>query len=322
VPFGPTNAPPEVPAIEYDFRENASPAERERYDQAVAKHAEALAAYRDRYQFVIAPGIDIGIVFTLAVGSLAVYGVILGGWASNNKYSFLGALRQSAQIISYEIPMGLAIVGVVLYSGSLNLERIIQHQTEQGWNLIFQPLAFLIFLTSVFAECNRLPFDLSEAEQELVGGYHTEYSGMKFALFFLGEYTHMITTSLLLTTLFWGGWYLPGISGPTSGIAIKLIVFMAKVFMFIVLYMLVRWTIPRFRFDQLMGLAWKVLIPLSIANLVCVTVVRELQWTPWLLSLLSLVILATAGILAAKFPSPSRRTGLRAAIVQPEPLLR
>jgi len=151
-----------------------------------------------------------------------------------------------------------------------------------------------------------LPFDLSEAEQELVGGYHTEYSGMKFALFFLGEYTHMITTSLLLTSVFLGGWYFPGIAGPASGIAIKLIVFMAKVLFFIVLYMLVRWTIPRFRFDQLMGLAWKVLIPLAIANLVCVLVVREQRWTPWLLPLLSLILLVGAGFFAARLPPPPR----------------
>jgi NADH-quinone oxidoreductase subunit H len=316
VPFGPTTPPPKVPAILYEFRENPTEAERQQYE----KYQRDLAEYREQYQFVIAPGIDIGILFTFAVGSLAVYGVILGGWASNNKYSFLGGLRQSAQIISYEIPMGLSIVGVVLYSGSLNLERIIHYQAEHGWNLVFQPLAFIIFLTSVFAECNRLPFDLSEAEQELVGGYHTEYSGMKFALFFLGEYMHMITTSLMLATVFWGGWYFPGISGPESGIAIKLIVFLAKVLVFILVYMVVRWTIPRFRFDQLMGMAWKVLIPLSIANLVCVLVVRELtppgvQWTPWLLPLLSLALLVGAGFLAVKLPPPPQRRRSEAADV-------
>ncbi|MBY0525798.1 MAG: NADH-quinone oxidoreductase subunit NuoH [Gemmataceae bacterium] len=260
------------------------------------------------YQFVIAPGTDIGILFTFAVGSLAVYGIILGGWASNNKYSFLGALRSSAQLISYEIPMGLSVVGVVLYAGSLNLERIVQQQVEGGWNVVFQPLAFLLFLTAVFAECNRLPFDLPEAEQELVGGYHTEYSAMKFALFFLGEYMHMITTSLMLTVVFWGGWYFPGISTPTSHVAVKFIVFIAKVVAFIVFYMLIRWTIPRFRFDQLMSMAWKVLIPLAIANLVCVMVVREFELSHWLLPPLSIALIVGAGVVSFRWPAaPQRR---------------
>jgi NADH-quinone oxidoreductase subunit H len=318
VPFGPTTALPEPPVPLASLPENPTPAEqaqyvkaRDAYERQLKEYDKQLAEYQKHYQFVIAPGLDIGILFTFAVGSLAVYGVILGGWSSNNKYSFLGGLRQSAQIISYEVPMGLAIVGVLLYSGSLNLERIIQHQAAHGWNLLFQPLAFLLFLISVFAECNRLPFDLSEAEQELVGGYHTEYSGMKFALFFLGEYAHMITTSLLLTTVFLGGWYLPGISEPSSGIAIKLIVFLTKLLLFILIYMAVRWTIPRFRFDQLMGLAWKVLIPLGVANLVCVMIVRELRLTPWILTLTSLAILIVAGSVALRMPPPTKRVAVR-----------
>src|SRR5262245_59378700 len=169
-------------------------------------------AFRESYQFMIAPGIDIGILFVFAVSSLAVYGIILGGWASNNKYSLLGALRSSAQIISYEIPLGLSILGVVIMTHSLNLERIIWRQAEAGllgWNIWFQPLAFLLFMVSSFAECNRLPFDLPESEQELIGGYHTEYNAFKLAFFFLGEYTHMITTSFLMVILFFGGWHLP-----------------------------------------------------------------------------------------------------------------
>ena len=167
--------------------------------------------------FVIAKNIDIGILFIFAVSSLAVYGIILGGWASNNKYSLLGGLRSSAQIISYEIPLGLSILGVVLITGSLNLERIIWHQASRhGWNIFFQPLAFLLFMISAFAECNRLPFDLPETEQELVGGYHTEYNAMKLAFFFLGEYTHMVTTSFLMVILFFGGWHFPFIAEPTS----------------------------------------------------------------------------------------------------------
>jgi NADH-quinone oxidoreductase subunit H len=270
------------------------------------------------YQFVIAPGVDIGILFTFAVGTLAVYGVILGGWSSNNKYSFLGGLRSSAQIISYEIPMGLAIIGVLLYSGSLNLERIIAQQVEAGyWNLFTQPLAFLVFLIAVFAETNRLPFDLPEAEQELVGGYHTEYSAMKFALFLFGEYTHMVSTSFLFVALFFGGWHFPWIAEPGSFWLWKLIVFAVKMFVIIMVFMLVRWTIPRFRFDQLMGIAWKVLIPLSLVNVLVIMVVKQLAimygWSNWvvapLLFGLSVVLIAGAGALALRRTSPPVATG-------------
>src|SRR5205823_6466333 len=161
-------------------------------------------------------------------------------------------------------------------------------------------------LVSVFAECNRLPFDLPEAEQELVGGYHTEYSALKFALFFLGEYSHMVTTSFLLAILFFGGWHFPGIATPESGPVIKVIVLAAKMACFILLYMVVRWTLPRFRFDQLMGLAWRVLIPLALINLVCVMLVRQLNWSPWLLFPVSIAVLIGAGA-ATVWPSPSRR---------------
>ena len=255
--------------------------------------------YSSTYQFVIAPGIDIGIVFIFAATSLAVYAIILGGWSANNKYSFIGGLRSSAQFISYEIPMGISILGVVLITGSLNLERIIWHQTGPGaWNIFYQPLAFIIFLLASLAECNRLPFDLPECEQELVGGYHTEYSALKFALFFLGEYTHLITISFLNVILFFGGWHLPWIAGPESGWFIKLVVFAGKVTFFIVFFMIVRWTLPRFRFDQLMALAWKVLIPLALANLVCVMVVKQLRITLWILLPISLGLLVGSAWLA------------------------
>jgi NADH-quinone oxidoreductase subunit H len=270
------------------------------------------------YQFVIAPRVDIGIVFVFAVGSLAVYAIILGGWSSNSKYSFLGALRSSAQIVSYEIPLGMSVLGVVLLTGSLNLEQIIQRQTAGilSWNIWYQPLAFLLFLTSVFAECNRLPFDLPEAEQELIGGYHTEYSAMKFALFFLGEYAHMITTSFLVVILFLGGWHFPGVESEGPGVTVlKVLIFWAKMGVFILFSMWVRWTIPRFRFDQLMGLAWKVLIPLALANLVAVMAVQQLivveGWDPrwrWLLLPVSLLILVGAGVIAGYWPTlPARR---------------
>src|SRR4051795_13346261 len=197
-------------------------------------------------RFIIAPNVDIGLVFIFAVGSLAVYGVILGGWASNNKYSALGSLRASAQVVSYEIPLGMSVLGVVLMSGTLNLETILSQQAQGGithWNIWYQPLAALIFYVSSLAESNRLPFDLSECEQELVGGYHTEYSAMKFALFFLGEYTHVITTSFLTVILFFGAWHLPFIATPDSTYAgawlVKVLVILLKVFSVIVFIMLI-----------------------------------------------------------------------------------
>jgi NADH-quinone oxidoreductase subunit H len=256
-------------------------------------------------RFIIAPNVDVGIVFIFAVTSLAVYGVILGGWASNNKYSALGSLRASAQVISYEIPLGMSVLGVALLSGTLNLERIVQVQAEGGllgWNVWTQPLAWLIFFTSALAESNRLPFDLSECEQELVGGYHTEYSSMKFALFFLGEYTHVITTSFLTAILFFGGWHFPLIATPESAYTgawlVKVLVLLAKVFSVIVLIMLIRWTIPRFRFDQLMNLTWKALIPLSLANMLAVMTVRQFGWNHYWLGPISVGLFCLAGVIA------------------------
>jgi NADH-quinone oxidoreductase subunit H len=273
VPFGASEPAPLPPA----------PLSAHATDKQMIKHhddeevfKEKAEKYKQSYQFMIAPNVDIGILFVFAVTSLAVYGIILGGWASNNKYSMLGGLRSSAQIISYEIPLGLSILGVVLITGSLNLERIIGQQAAGGpWNIFFQPLAFLLFMISSFAECNRLPFDLPESEQELIGGYHTEYNAFKLAFFFLGEYTHMITTSFLMVILFFGGWHLPWLSEPGSHWLIKLIVFALKVTIMILFYMLVRWTLPRFRFDQLMGLAWRVLIPLALINLLLVMCAKE-----------------------------------------------
>jgi NADH-quinone oxidoreductase subunit H len=273
---------------------------------------ERLQAYNDSIQFVIAPHLNVGIVFVFAVSSLAVYAIVLGGWSSNNKYSFLGSLRSSAQLISYEIPLGMAVLGVMLLAGSLNLERIIDDQCGHGWNFLWQPLACLLFMISVFAECNRLPFDLPEAEQELVGGYHTEYSAMKFALFFLGEYTHMITTSFLVVTLFFGGWNLPWVAPATESagyldMVLKVIVIGVKMILFIVFYMLIRWTVPRFRFDQLMGLAWKVMMPLALVNFLFVMVIKYLNldqsWLgrAWLLPP-SLILLVGAAWLAVAVP--------------------
>jgi NADH-quinone oxidoreductase subunit H len=233
-----------------------------------------------RVDFQIAPYIDIGIVYVFAIGSLAVYGVILAGWASNNKYSFLGGLRSSAQLISYEIPLGLSIMGTVLIAGSLDLNDIINWQDRHVWGVFVAPVGFLIFLVSAFAETNRLPFDLPESEQELIGGFHTEYSAMKFGMFFLGEYLHVITVSFLTVILFFGGWDIPFVldqhqTGWFFAI-VKMLVVLVKVSLMILFMMWIRWTLPRFRYDQLMDLAWKSLIPLALVNLVATASI--VQW--------------------------------------------
>ncbi|MBS4167690.1 NADH-quinone oxidoreductase subunit NuoH [Parachlamydia sp. AcF125] len=202
--------------------------------------------------------VNAGIVFLLAFSSLAVYGVVLAGWASNNRYSLLGGLRGTAQMISYEIPMGLSLLTVVLAAGTLNLSEIVEAQRHH-WFLWSNPISFLIYLITGFAETNRAPFDLPEAEQELTAGYHTEYGGMKFAIFFLGEYINILAVSSIAVTLFLGGWHGPG--------NIPLIWFCLKVAFFVFLFMWVRATLPRFRYDQLMSFGWKILIPLATLNL-------------------------------------------------------
>jgi len=255
-------------------------------------------------RFIIAPGLDIGLVFLFAVGSLGVYGVILGGWASNNKYSALGSLRAAAQVVSYEIPLGMSVLGVALALGTMNIETIQNAQAAGGllsWNFWTQPLAALIFFTASLAEANRLPFDLSECEQELVGGFHTEYSAMKFALFFLGEYTHVITISFLTTILFFGGWHFPLIAEATSNYTgawlVKIGVLHTKVLCVILFIMLIRWTIPRFRFDQLMNLAWKVLIPLALGNVVAVMCIKQFGLSMWWSTLANVLLFVVAGVL-------------------------
>ena len=238
----------------------------------------APSLFGHRIDFQIAPNVDIGMLYLLAIGSLAVYGVILAGWASNSKYSFLGGLRSSAQLISYEIPLGLSILGIVLITGTLDLNGIIEWQDRHVWGVVAQPLGFLLFLISGFAETNRLPFDLPESEQELVGGFHTEYSAMKFGMFFLGEYLHVITISFTTVILFFGGWDLPFVlDANTTGwipsmygwdaALLKLAVMSAKVGAMIVFIMWIRWTLPRFRYDTLMDTAWKRMIPLALINL-------------------------------------------------------
>lgn len=251
---------------------------------------------------VAAPGVDVGLVYIFALSSIAVYGVILGGWASNSKYSFLGGLRSSAQMIAYELPLGLGILGVIAATGSMRLDVIMDQQASSGmWFCLLQPLGFLVFVVASFAEAARLPFDLPECEQELVGGYHTEYSGMKLVLFLTAEFIHMITASFLIVILFLGGWHFWGITGGpestvTWGLALlRIAVLMAKIVAVIFFFMLVRWSWPRFRFDQLMTLAWKVMLPMGIVNLVAVAVVTEMQEGAWL----SGRFVGTAGTLAA-----------------------
>jgi NADH-quinone oxidoreductase subunit H len=248
-----------------------------------------LAHVTYQYPFQIA-NLNIGVLFVLAVLSLAVYGVVIGGWASNNKYSFLGGLRATANMISYEVPLGLAVLTIVLMFGSLDLADIVNKQAHYwagfipAWNVFCQPLAFFLFLVCIHAEANRAPFDLAEAEQELVGGYHTEYSAMRFALFFLAEYAGMITTSAVCVALFFGGWHLPGLGDDvvpgnpavTTSLTlciIRSLVFFGKTLLIIFVFMWTRWSLPRFRFDQLMMIAWRALIPISLALLMVTAVV-------------------------------------------------
>ena len=237
----------------------------------------------DPVPFLVAPDLDVGVLWVFALSSIAVYGVLLGGWASNNKYGFLGGLRSSAQLVAYEIPLGLGLLGVVLAAGSLKLNTIMSAQAQTGvWYAFAQPLGFLVFMVASFAEAARLPFDLPEAEQELVGGYHTEYSGIKLLLFLVAEFLHMITAAFLIVIMFLGGWHLWGVTGSGdevtwAGALIRFGVLSAKILAVIVFFMLVRWSWPRFRFDQLMNLAWKVMLPLGLANLVTVAAVEEFR---------------------------------------------
>ncbi len=218
--------------------------------------------------------VNIGVLYILALTSLGVYGVTLSGWSSNNKYSLLGGLRSSAQLISYELSMGMSIIGVIMIAGSLRLDAIVEMQAGWRWNAILSPIGFITFVVASFAETNRLPFDLPEAEPELVGGYHTEYSGLKFGTFFLAEYANMITSSALIVTLFLGGWQVPFSfeAAPIVSSLIHIAAFVVKVAAMLLFYIWIRWTIPRFRYDQLMNLGWKVMLPLSILGVIQVAI--------------------------------------------------
>ncbi|MCR8558507.1 NADH-quinone oxidoreductase subunit NuoH [Mucilaginibacter sp. BJC16-A38] len=218
--------------------------------------------------------INVGILYIFGVVSLGVYGVMIGGWASNNKYSLLGAIRAASQNISYEISMGLSIIALLMVTGTLSLKEIAEQQHGWHWNVLYQPVGFILFIVCAFAETNRTPFDLPECETELVGGYHTEYSSMKLGFYLFAEYINMFISSAVMATLYWGGYNYPGMdwvlahTGPTIAPLLGVAVMFTKVFLFIFFFMWVRWTIPRFRYDQLMDLGWKILIPLAIANII------------------------------------------------------
>ena len=223
-------------------------------------------------QKMVMADLNVGILYTFGIVSLGVYGIVLAGYAANSKYPFLGGIRSSAQMISYELSMGMSVIPVLMIVGSLNLSSIIGWQATNGWLVWYSPLSFFIFLVASFAETNRLPFDLPEAETELVGGYHTEYSSMKFALFFLAEYSNMVSSSAMMVTLFFGGWTLPfwGLDHPATtllgGVA-NILVFVVKMLAFMVLFIWVRWMFPRFRYDQLMDLGWRRFLPLALLNI-------------------------------------------------------
>ncbi len=226
-----------------------------------------------RISMALAP-LPIGFLWILAISSLGVYGIVLAGWSSNNKYSFLGGLRSSAQMVSYEIAMGMSTIPVLILAGNVAIDQIIGQQASMGWNVLNATLAFFVFMVAAFAETNRLPFDLPEAESELVAGYHSEYSAMKFSMFFIAEYANMMTASALMAVLFFGGWDIPFTLwdnlAPHTGLKTLLtgVFFFAKILFFVFVFMWVRWTLPRFRYDQLMSLGWKVLLPQMLGYIV------------------------------------------------------
>jgi NADH-quinone oxidoreductase subunit H len=240
---------------------------------AVIPFAAPLPTRWGRIDMVLAD-LPVGFLFILAISSLGVYGIVLAGWSSNNKYSLLGGLRSSAQMVSYEISMGMSTIPVLLLAGNVTMGAIVAQQQHSLWNVVNLTIAFFIFMVAAFAETNRLPFDLPEAESELIAGYHSEYSAMKFSFFFIAEYANMVTASALMVTLFFGGWDLPGSWDSPPWTVLKTLVtllfFVSKVLFFVFLFMWIRWTLPRFRYDQLMSLGWKFMLPLALAYIVMV----------------------------------------------------
>lgn len=276
---------------------------------------------------ITAANVNIGIVYLVAITSLGVYGVALGGWSSNNKYSFFGGLRASAQMVSYEIPMGLAVLTLILTAGTVRPGEMIDQQLQGQWFVIQQPIAALLFYICMLAESNRLPFDLAEAESELVGGFHTEYSSMKWVLFFLAEYGHIIVGSAFFTVLFLGGWSINplwGLDLPMAGgigmILLQFGIVMAKVFAMICLTMALRWTLPRFRYDQLMRLAWEGMIPTALLVLLVTSFVVFMGWLPmmWLASLITVFVIWLVRPLLPQQADPNRRLPLLGSRFSPK----
>ena len=284
--------------------------------------------------------IDIGLLYIVAVGSLGVYGVVLGGWSSNNKYSFYGGIRAAAQMLSYEIPMALMVLVGVLTARSFRLEEMVVNQIGSeadgpmaalfgingfAWTLLYHPLAAVILFITALAEANRSPFDLAECEQELIGGFHTEYSAMKWAMFFLGEYAHMITASALMVAIFFGGYLVPGwvwLNTDDSVLAMfcRVGVFGVKIALFICAYMAVRWTLPRFRFDQLMRLAWKSLVPIGILLVLLQVCIMYKDLPQWYSLLGNCVILLGVAVFGAAFRGPV--TGWQLSLLRKDRVVR
>lgn len=227
-----------------------------------------------RTVYLQATDLDASLLYIFAILSVGVYGIMIGGWASNNKFSLMGAVRAASQMVSYEVAMGLSVIALIMMTGSLSLKEISMQQAGMNWNVFYQPVGFLIFLICAFAETNRTPFDLAECESELIGGYHTEYSSMKMGFYLFAEYANMFISSTIIAVLYFGGYNYPGMQWMTENVGVNAAnilgigVLFIKICFFIFFYMWVRWTIPRFRYDQLMNLGWKILIPLSIANII------------------------------------------------------
>ncbi|RDB04434.1 NADH-quinone oxidoreductase subunit NuoH [Runella aurantiaca] len=292
---------PLADAVKMFFKEDFIPSQASKWlfilgpclSMLTALMTSAVIPFGDSVKYESAPGkvwdipvqaidVNIGILYVFGVVSLGVYGIMVGGWASNNKFSLLGAIRAASQNISYEISMGLAIIAILMMTGSLSIRHIVEQQHGGNWNIFYQPLGFVIFITCAFAECNRTPFDLPECETELIGGYHTEYSSMKLGFYLFAEYINMFVSSAMISSLYFGGYNYPGmdwvqaqltgslgeIAGHNVGTLIGTLVFFAKSLFFVFFYMWVRWTLPRFRYDQLMNLGWKALIPLAMINII------------------------------------------------------
>jgi len=276
------------------FKEDVVPAQANRFLHSFAPTLMVVIAMTTASVIPFARGVvvadvGVGILVVLALTSLSVYGVTLAGWSSNSKYSLLGGLRSAAQMISYELAMGAAVVSVILLSGTLNMTGIVESQNHLGsffgWNLFRNPVGFIIFVIAAFAETNRAPFDLPEAEQELVGGYHTEYSGMKFGMFFLAEYVNMFVASMIIVTLFVGGYLLPfqdvffvGVLGVSGWLltVLQILTFVVKTSFFAFVFIWVRWTLPRFKYNQLMTIGWKYLLPIAVANILVIALLVAL----------------------------------------------